>query len=355
MDAARLAHWLWRSPSPVAAVSRLALLPVAVLYRAGTIARNAAFSHGLGRIAPLPAPSIGVGNLAVGGTGKTPIATWLAGELARRGVRPGIVLRGYGADELAAYRAALGEVPVEASADRVVAAEAAVRRGARTLVLDDCLQHRRVWTDVMLAVVAAETWSGARWPLPAGPWREGASALRRADAVIVTRKYGDPGGADALGAALAPLTAAKEAIRADLAITGLRPLAGGSERPVAWLRGQQVLAVSGIGEPQAFAAQLTSLGAVVRPMPFGDHHPYTTTDVTRIIHAAGSGGVIVTTAKDAVKLAPLWPAHGPTCLVAVLGVTIAAGMNVMARLVDRAVALAQRSNPVSADAPPMRA
>ena len=335
--------------------ARLLLLPAAVLYRAGTIARNAAYSHSLGRIVPLPAPSIGVGNLAVGGTGKTPLATWLALELSRRGVEPGIVLRGYGADESAAYGTALGEVPVEASPDRVAAGQAAVRRGARVLVLDDCLQHRRVWTDVMLAVVAAETWQGPRWPLPAGPWREGRSALRRADAVVVTRKSAASGHADEVASALGPLTATGEAIRADLALAGLRPLAGGAVEPPGGLGGQDVLAVSGIGEPEAFAAQLVSLGARVRPMPFGDHHPYTPADVTRIIQAAGTHGRIVTTAKDAVKLAPLWPKKGPRCDVAMLGVTIAAGAHVMDRLVDRVVGLARHPNPVSADAPPMRA
>jgi tetraacyldisaccharide 4'-kinase len=121
------------------------------------------------------------------------------------------------------------------------------------------------------------------------------------------------------------------------------------------LRGQGVLAVSGVGEPDAFAAQLGSAGAAVQAMPFGDHHPYTAADVARIIQAAGPRGLVVTTAKDAVKLASLWPPDSPRCLVALLGVTIATGAHVMDRLVDRVVGLAQRSNPVSADAPPMRA
>src|SRR5205085_6813275 len=190
--------WLWRSPSAMAQVSRALLLPFAGLHRLGTTLRNAAYDAGIARSVPLAAPSVGIGNLSVGGTGKTPLTMYLAARLAARGLRPGIVLRGYGGDETAEHRQARAGALVEADPDRHAAAVRAVDRGADVLVLDDCLQRRNVTTDVMLAVVAAESWEEPRWPLPAGPWREGAAALRRADAVVVTRKVATQAEAEAI-------------------------------------------------------------------------------------------------------------------------------------------------------------
>src|SRR3954470_22333001 len=91
--------WLWHSPSAMATVSRTLLLPLAGLYRLGTTLRNAAYDAGMLKSAPLAAPSVAIGNLSVGGTGKTPLTMHLAARLAAAGLTPGIVLRGYGGDE----------------------------------------------------------------------------------------------------------------------------------------------------------------------------------------------------------------------------------------------------------------
>ena len=234
MRLARAARWVWHDRSAGAAALRALLLPAAGLYRAVVIARNGAYDAGLLRASALPLPAIGVGNLSVGGTGKTPLAAWLAAELLRRGVRPGIVLRGYGADEVVEYASAVPGAAVEASADRRTAAATAAARGARALVLDDCLQRRDVRPDAMLAVVAAESWRGNPWPLPAGPWREGAGALGRADIVVVTCKTASAHAAGALAAALAPRTrrGAGSGAVAELRLRGLRPLDGGGPGPL---------------------------------------------------------------------------------------------------------------------------
>lgn len=350
----RAARWLWRSRSPLATVSRLALLPVSGVYRLVTLLRNAAYDGGLLRSGVLAAPSVGIGNLSVGGTGKTPLTMHVASSLARRGLRPGIVLRGYGGDETAEHRQALPNAVVEAEPDRHAAAARAVGNGAEVLVLDDCLQRRSVVTDVMLVLVSAESWLPPLWPLPAGPWRESPAALRRADAVIVTRKVCTQAEAEALAAELAPATKSKQLIVAALEPVALRPLHGGAEQTMSSLKSRDVVAVAGIGEPETLTVPFERIGARVRLLSFGDHHAYTADEVAWIIRTLPAGGVVVTTAKDAVKLAPLWPEAGPECLVARLEVTITAGAQALEDLLERAATAARRKNPGTAAAPSVR-
>lgn len=352
MDAALAARWLWRTPGPPASLVRVALLPAAGLFRIGVGMRNAAYDSGLLQARRLPAPSVGVGSLAVGGAGKTPVAGWVADELARRGARPAVVLRGYGDDETAVHRERAGPI-VEAGVERLAAASRAVGKGATALVLDDCLQRRDVAVDVMLAVVSAETWGGPRLLLPSGPWREGLAALRRADAVVVTRKVAVAGEAERLAAKLAPRTRQGLGAVAQLLPSGLRSLQGGALRPLEVLRGREVLAVCGIGEPESFAAQLAAAGATVELVAFGDHHAYREPDVAAIVESAGPRPV-VTTAKDAVKLADRWPARGPECLVLVLAVEVTAGAAALGNLLDRVATAARTNHHEAAAASPAR-
>ncbi|MFI5207143.1 MAG: tetraacyldisaccharide 4'-kinase [Gemmatimonadales bacterium] len=354
-DVSGLARRMWRSSSPLAAASRAVLLPVAGAWRLVTAARNRAYDSGLVPSGPPPVPSIGVGNLSVGGTGKTPLAAWIAGELKRRGPRVGIVLRGYGGDEVAEHRAANPDAVVEAGADRRAAAARAIVRGAQALVFDDCLQHRALTTDVMLALVSADTWSATRWPLPAGPWREGLGALARADAVVVTRKVASRESAAELAFRLAPLTRGRSGIAVALAPGELRGAAAGRPVPFGTLSGREVLVVAGVGEPELVAEQVRSFGAEVRLLDLGDHHVYSASEAAGIAASVPRGGVAVTTAKDAVKLGPLWPAGEAELLVAGLRVQIETGAEVLDALLDR-VATAARTNrtPGAAAALPAR-
>jgi tetraacyldisaccharide 4'-kinase len=339
---AGLARWVWRSKSFAAAASRAVLLPAAGAWRLVTAARNRAYDSGLLPSSPPPVPSIGVGNLTVGGTGKTPLAAWIAGELKRRGRRAGVVLRGYGGDEVAEHRAANPDAVVEAGADRRAASARAIVRGAQVLVFDDCLQHRALATDVMLALVSADTWLLPRWPLPAGPWREGLGALARADAVVVTRKVASRESAAELAGRLAPLTRGLSGIVASLAPGELRAAAG-RPVPLGTLSGRDVLVVAGVGEPELVAEQVKSCGAQVQLLDLGDHHAYSAAEAAGIAASVPKGGVAVTTAKDAVKLGPLWPAGEAELLVASLRVEIEEGAEVLSALLDR-VATAARTN-----------
>ncbi len=332
-----LARRVWRGESVLERAVRAALLLPAALYRAGVALRNAAYDAHLLPSRPLPAPSVGVGNIAVGGTGKTPVAAYLAAELARRGRRPGILLRGYrGDDEAAEHGVRVPGAVVVAAADRQRGAARAVREGAQALVLDDCLQRRDVRTDVLLAVVAAETAEERRWPLPAGPWREGLGALGRCDGVVVTYKVLPADVAAARARSLAPRTRQGVGVAAGLQLARFLPLAGGAPLAVGGLSGRTVVALCGIGAPEVFAAQLETLGARVRLFDCGDHHAYTARDVAAAAAAAGPDGLIVTTVKDAVKLRSIYRA-APACYVAELEVRVTYGETDLARLLDRAV------------------
>jgi tetraacyldisaccharide 4'-kinase len=337
---------VWRSQSPAAFASRAVLLPAAGAWRLVTAARNRAYDSGLLPSSAPPVPSIGVGNLTVGGTGKTPLAAWIAGELERRGRRVGVVLRGYGGDEVAEHRAANPDAVVEAGADRLAAAARAIVAGAEVLVFDDCLQHRAVTPNVMLALVSADTWGLERWPLPAGPWREGLGALARADALVVTRKVASMEAAAQLAGRLAPLTRGRSAIVVFLAPGELRSAAAGAKVEAGTLRGRDVLVVAGVGEPELVAAQVRGHGAEVRLLDLSDHHVYSAAEAAGIAASVPKGGVAVTTAKDAVKLGPLWPAGEAELLIAGLRVQVESGTEVLDGLLDR-VATAARTNRTS--------
>jgi tetraacyldisaccharide 4'-kinase len=350
----RAARAVWSGRGAWTVAARGALLVPAVLHRAAVALRNTAYDAALLPSRPLPAASIGVGNLTVGGTGKTPFCRYLATELERRGRRVGILLRGYGGDEVEEYRGALPAAIVVADADRHRGAGEAIRQGAEVLVLDDCLQRRDVRPDVVIAVVAGEASGGARWPLPAGPWREGLGALRRADAVVVTRKSAPLAQAVSLAGALGARTRGGVGLVVELLPAHLVPLAGGDALPADAVRGRAVVALCGIGAPEAFAAQLGALGATrVELLAHGDHHAYAAHDVAAARTAAGPDGMVVTTGKDAVKLRPMWPASAPRCWVATLDVRVADPSGFLARTLDR-IAGARHNPQTAAATPPAR-
>ena len=316
-DTHRAVRWLWTSRRPDARLVRLALLPAAGLWRGTMAARELAYRRGWLMVHDLPLPSVAVGNLTVGGSGKTPIAIWIARHYVSRGLVPGILLRGYGGDETLVHQHAVPEAQVIADADRAAGAERALARGAEVLVLDDAYQRLDVHRDLNIAVVSAETTRAVRWPLPAGPWREGIGALDRADAVIVTRKRAT------LEAALALVTDLQGRVRGPIAIAhlGLRYLEGmvsGTRQPASSLAGKRVVAASGIADPDAFVAQTKATGAAVQVATWKDHHDYRDEDVAWLAHAARRADHVVITQKDAVKLRNRWPNSVPEPLVAML-------------------------------------
>ena len=317
-------------PSWAARLTRLTTAAVEPGYVAAMRLRNALYDVGLKRTHGLGRPAISVGNLTTGGTGKTPVVSWLARRLLEAGRRPAVLLRGYGADvadqsdELRVLRRDLGDaVPVRANPSRVAGAAAVLRDrpAVDVFVLDDAFQHRRAARAFDLVLVSAANPFGFGHVLPRGLMREPRSGLGRADALLLTRcdAVGDDRLAE-IDRELRRWNAAAPVYRADHAHVALVDPATGAERPVTTLFDNPFFAVAGIGDPGSLDRQLARFGAAYRGRRwFADHHSYTPGDVASVRAAAGAA-LLVTTEKDWVKLADVIGPQPPPVAVLRLAV-----------------------------------
>lgn len=305
MSLASFAARVWSGQAGAAGrVLEAALLPAEWAFRGLVAARNEAFARGAIEVERAAVPVISVGNLGVGGAGKTPFAAWVAGRLKSWGRHPGIALRGYGGDETLLHRELNPGVPVAAAARRVEAARELAAHGCDVVVLDDGFQHRRLARDLDLVLIAVEAWTPKPRLLPRGPWREGLSALGRADVIVLTRKSAGVAKARQAEAAVARAAPGKPIAICHLEADRLAPLHGGAHRELEWLRGRRVFAVAALAHPAPFFDALRQAGAMVEEDAFADHHPFSAADAARI-QALAEGRTIVMTHKDAVKLRPL--------------------------------------------------
>lgn len=308
----RYARRLWAGRGgPVAGIVRLLLLPAEWAWRGVTVIRNLRYDRTGGEAVP-GLSVISVGNLAVGGTGKTPVASWVVRQLVAFGRRPVVLHGGYGRDEPLLHARWTPDVPVVTGRDRVTGGHRAADLGADVAVLDDGFQHRRIARDLDLVLVAVED----PFPgpcLPRGPYREGPRALLRADGVILTRKTASEEDARALAgriAALLPGVRLLGALR--LTIDGLIPLDGGVGRPAP---GAQALVVTAVGRPSSVERSVAeALGADVDLVSYADHHDFTRQEAVAARARAGTRPIVVTE-KDAVKLEAFAEALGE-CYVA---------------------------------------
>jgi len=316
--AAALAEWVWHGSGIGPSLLRGALAPAGALVAAAVARRNHRFDTGQG-VRSVAIPALGVGNLSVGGTGKTPVAAWCARTLQEMGARSAIVMRGYGNDEPRVHALLNPGVLVITDADRVRGLAQAETLGADCAVLDDAFQHRQAARVADLVLIAADSWTGRVQTLPAGPWREPLSSLGRASAAVITVKAAS---AERVAQLQSAIHAAAPAV--PIAIVGLVPGAlravpasgvladlDGASEPLESLRGRRIIAVSAIGDPGAFERQLAALGASVTSRRFRDHHAFVPADVARILSGVEHDELVVCTLKDAVKLAPLWPRAAP--------------------------------------------
>ncbi|MBC8085760.1 MAG: tetraacyldisaccharide 4'-kinase [Phycisphaerae bacterium] len=361
MKGAAIADWVWESTSVGARLSRAVLAPASALFGAAVYIRNEHFDsthattskRGALRTRPTVLPALSVGNLTVGGTGKTPVAAWCAHELQRRGARPAIILRGYGDDEWKVHALLNPGVPVVVSPDRLMGITRAGTMGANCAVMDDAFQHRQAARLSDLVLVSADRWNGTAHLLPRGPFREPLSALRRATVVVITVKASDKERVQQLEGAitaaapdvsvsvlrlvLGPLRLATTlpALTADVAPPGRKPDRSGLlQRPVDWLSGRRLLAVSAIGDPRSFTGQLEQAGAHITPRRFRDHHDFTVADAEAIARDAEGLDGVVCTLKDAVKLGAIWPRVAPPLWYVSQQVVVERG----ALVLDRALA-----------------
>jgi len=340
----RLVRRLWRRRSWKARVVRAGLLPLSGIYAGVVSLRAAVYRLGLARASGLPLPAVAVGNLSVGGTGKTPLAAWIAAYCIQAGRRPGILLRGYGRDEVLVHQRLVPGAIVVADPDRGAGGAAARRLGADVLVLDDAFQLLAARRDLNIAVLAVEQERLAPWTLPAGPWREPRGALGRADVLVVTRKRADADTARALADRLAARWPAAIVAQARLVLRDLVGMRSGARVPLDGLRGQRVFAAAAIADPESFAVQVRASGATVQLTAYQDHHEYDAADVRRLVQLAAGGGYLVVTEKDAVKLRDVWPAQGPEPLVAELEWTWERNGGAVVQALDRVLAAPVQSS-----------
>jgi tetraacyldisaccharide 4'-kinase len=253
---------------------------------------------------------VSVGNLSLGGTGKTPLAAWATRVLAAAGWTPALLSRGYGSDELLLHRRWNPEVPVLAHRDRAAAAAAALADGATAVVLDDGFQHRRLARDVDLVLLAAEDPVPGRL-LPRGPFREPLAALKRAHGVIVTRRVAADGDARALAERVQARFPGLVVARVALVPRAWQQLDGTPAPPPEG----PILAVTSVARPEAFALQVGAvLGRAPGLLTFPDHHDFTPAEV-EAMRACARERTVVVTEKDAVKLRPWESTLGRSLLV----------------------------------------
>lgn len=327
---------LWYGTDAAARAARGALLPIAGLWAGGMALRALPYRAGLRQARQCGVPTIAIGNLTVGGTGKTPLASWMAAWCLARGLRPGIVLRGYrGDDEARVHRERTPDALVITSPDRRRGADEAIRAGADLVILDDAFQRLDIARDLNVAILSPEQDHEPRWRLPAGPWREGMRALRRADLVVVLRKSAPFAAAQAMAKVSQRWHTAPVAMGA-LGLGRLVGLRSGTVTAPGGVAGRRVLAVSGIAQPGTFHEQLAANGASVEPCVWPDHHRFTAAEAADLAARAGRDGLVVMTQKDAVKLRALWPAGAPEPMVALLELSWEFGADTVLRVLEQA-------------------
>ena len=294
-----------------ASLQRAGLRAISVPYGWGSGLRNWLFDRGWKRSTQAGVPVISVGNLTLGGTGKTPCVEYVAEFYRRSELRVAILSRGYGSssghnDEALVLEENLPDVPHLQGADRVALAATAVEElASEVLVLDDGLQHRRLARDLEIVLVDATAPWGMGYLFPRGMLRESPAGLRRADVVLLTRC--DQVGTkerDALRQAIARFAPAVPVVE-----TTHRPVElvnAEYTAPLTLLTDRPVAAFCGIGNPDAFRRTLIDQGAnVVAFRTFADHHAYSRSDVEDLrawARQQATECVVVTTQKDLVKL-----------------------------------------------------
>jgi tetraacyldisaccharide 4'-kinase len=295
-----------------ASLARLAMEAASIPYGWAIRLRNRGYDRGAKEIYRPSVPVISVGNLTVGGTGKTPMVEWLARQLRQREIRVAILSRGYGAeqgglnDEALELELSLPDVPHLQNPDRAASAQIAVDELAtQLLLLDDGFQHRKLARDFDLVLLDATEPFGFDHLLPRGTLREPVAGLRRAQAIVLSRA--DMIDARARGevrtrvARLAPEAVWAEVEHRPAALVD----AAGAVYTLAELRDQPVVAFCGIGNPAGFRHTLEGLGCrIERWREFPDHHDYTRENVEEIGGLIRESGArfAVCTRKDLVKL-----------------------------------------------------
>ena len=339
------------------------LTPLSYLYAATVKLRNWLYDCRLFKSKQLPCTVISVGNIASGGTGKTPVVIWIAKALLNAGRRPAILLRGYhrgektpgshvvsdgreilasvetSGDEAVMIARELPSVPVLIGKNRHEAGCHALKRlKCDVLILDDGFQHRKLGRDIDIVTVDATQPFGTGKLLPAGTLREPVSALRRAHLIILTR-VDMAESADEIRENITTLAGGTPIVESRHEPTRLYRLGEGEDVDFCLLKGKRLLAVCGIGNPGTFVDTLRRYEPdTIDLLPFPDHHQFSRADCVRIQTEAKRAGAnyIITTRKDELKLSAIVTEEGdaPLILVLAIEVSVTDGKCVWTRLLQ---------------------
>ncbi len=340
----RTIETIWQRHSMGARIGWAALTPFSLVFSLAVRARNVSYDLGILPAVRVPPTVISIGNLTVGGTGKTPLTLWLAHALRQRGVTVGIVTRGYRGtatgptlvgkdgsplttpaevgDEAVMLARRFAGIVI-AGRDRAAAATFAHQHFALDIVLlDDGFQHRRLHRDVEILLFSVQSATNT-WLLPAGPFREPLTSMRRAHVVVLSKKTATQEQLPSLLFPPNPQSAIRNpqsappnpqsaipTFHAELVPTALVQVVDGQwqKRPLSALAGKRVMTVSAIANPKPFYSTLREQGAeLTRVVEFPDHHSYTHSEWQQLVHQSSSVDALLTTEKDLVKLEHLVP------------------------------------------------
>ena len=359
----------WEDPDTPVVTAGLAALSVA--YRAALVMRDRAYRWRVLRTGRLQCPVVSVGNLTLGGSGKTPTVELAVRTLQELGAFPAVVSRGYGratrgvhvvadrdgvrvdtrtaGDEPVLLAEHLPGVPVVVGENRHEAGRVAVERcGATALVLDDGFQHRTLAKDLEILVVQGRApWGNAR-VFPRGMLREPLSALARAHLVVVT----NPAGAEPVAAVTATVrrfNPSAAVVAARYQVQDAIETQSGRRLPVSELAGRRLIAFAGLGSPQGFANTLDGAGVrSVGFVEFPDHHWFTERDLSELARDARAAGAqgLITTEKDWVRVRDLPPPRLPLWVLPVR-LVIESGLEIWQRRLAGVLAPASLGRPCS--------
>ena len=328
---------IWQRQSIWSKISQVALTPFSLAFSLVVRARNRGYDLGLLPTLHASVSVISIGNLTVGGTGKTPLTLWLAQALQLRGTAVGIITRGYGGTATGptlvgkngsplATPAEVGDEAVMlarrfpgvviSGRDRVAAALFGRQHFALDVViLDDGFQHRRLHREVDVLLISAQR-AENNWLLPAGPFREPLASMHRAHAIVLSKKTVSqsqtplPLSIGNTQYAACNRQSPIPVFHAELVPTALVQIVHGQwhEQPLSTLSGKRVMAITGVANPQPFYHTLQEQGAeLARVVEFPDHHSYTLSEWQKLVAESDLFDVLVTTEKDLVKLEHLTP------------------------------------------------
>ncbi|MBL7157115.1 MAG: tetraacyldisaccharide 4'-kinase [Candidatus Omnitrophica bacterium] len=315
-----------KKSDPLSQIIKLCLLISSYIYGVLAISHHFFYKVNLLKSYKSKISVISVGNITLGGTGKTPFVIMLAKELTRKKRSVAVLIRGYGEDEwkLLEDRLAEDAVKVLVGRDRVKSARKAETLGVNSLVLDDGFQHRRLRRDLDIVLVDSTNAFGNKHLFPRGILREPVAGLKRADVIVLTKMDKGKDRAPLVESEIKKIAPGKPVIKTVHKPKNLFDIARGEIKELSFINKRNVCMISAICDPTYFRHTINHTGAGVKlEFVFPDHYPYKREDLDNIFKACRKKGIntVITTEKDAVKLKKFSPSKSG-CQILALGVEL---------------------------------